>query len=238
VEDIVLEQKASAMAVLTEDERELGVCVVDIGGGTTDIAIFTNGALRHTGVKAVGGAHVTNDIAVGLSTPMLEAEKIKVQYGIATVEGLGEGEDIGIEVPSVGDRVSRQISRHVLASIIEARLEELFELVRHEIESSGYGDLIASGVVLTGGASQMPGCVELAEDVLGRPVRMGKPRYVGGLKDVVNTPIHATGTGLLLHAAKQRAAEQQALFPRGSSRGRREKTGLIGRMRQWIEELF
>jgi cell division protein FtsA len=201
VADIVLEPLASAEAVLAEEEKELGVALVDIGGGTTDLAIFANGAIQHTSVIPLGGNHLTNDIAVGLRTPMQEAERIKIQYGSAQAELLERDETI--EVPSVGGRAPRVLSRRILCEIIEPRVEELFQLVHREIQKAGQEDLLASGVVLTGGSTQLAGMPELAEEVLGLPVRRGIPRNVGGLVDVVKSPQHATAVGLLHYGMKQ-----------------------------------
>ncbi|MFL5360910.1 MAG: cell division protein FtsA [Myxococcales bacterium] len=201
VSDIVLEPLASAEAVLAEEEKELGVALVDVGGGTTDLAIFVNGAIQHTSVIPLGGNHLTNDIAVGLRTPMHEAERIKIQYGSAQSQVLERDETI--EVPSVGGRAPRVLSRRILCEIIEPRVEELFQLVHREIQKAGQENLLASGVVLTGGSTQLAGMAELAEEVLGLPVRRGVPRNVGGLTDVVSSPAHATAVGLLLYGLKQ-----------------------------------
>jgi len=201
VADIVLEPLASAEAVLAEEEKELGVALVDIGGGTTDLAIFAGGAIQHTSVIPLGGNHLTNDIAVGLRTPMQEAERIKIQYGSAQVQMLERDETI--EVPSVGGRAPRVLSRRILCEIIEPRVEELFQLVHREIQKAGQEDLLASGVVLTGGSTQLAGMPELAEEVLGLPVRRGSPRNVGGLVDVVKSPAYATAVGLLHYGLKQ-----------------------------------
>jgi len=191
VADIVLEQLASSEAVLSADEKELGVALIDIGGGTTDLAIFVDGAIKHTAVLSLGGNHLTNDIAVGLRTPMAEAEKIKQAYGCCLNSKVDKNESI--EVPSVGGREPRVLSRQLLAEILEPRVEEVFTLVNREIVRSGYEDLIASGVVITGGTSILPGMPELAEQVFNLPVRRGVPQGIGGLTDVVNSPIYATG---------------------------------------------
>ncbi len=188
VADIVLEQLASSEAVLAADEKELGVALIDIGGGTTDIAIFVDGAIKHTAVLSLGGNHLTNDIAVGLRTPMAEAEKIKQQYGCCLTSMVGKDETI--EVPSVGGREPRVLSRQLLAEILEPRVEEIFTLVNREIVKSGFEDLIASGVVITGGTSILPGMPELAEQIFNLPVRRGVPQDIGGLTDVVNSPIY------------------------------------------------
>ena len=202
VDDIVLEQIASSYAVLTEDEKELGVCVVDIGGGTTDIAVFTERAIRHTAVIPIAGDQVTNDIAVALRTPTQFAEEIKIRYGCALQKIAGPEEHI--EVPTVGDRPPRRLSRQVLASVIEPRYDELLGLVQAELRRSGTEEMAASGIVLTGGSSKMEGLVELAEEIFHMPVRLGLPQGVGGLLDVVRNPIHATGVGLLIFGQKER----------------------------------
>jgi cell division protein FtsA len=198
VDDIVLEQLASSFAVLTEDEKDLGVCVVDIGGGTTDIAVFGGGAIRHTAVIPIAGDQVTNDIAVSMRTPTQYAEDIKIRYACALSQLANPDETI--EVPSVGDRPPRRLARQTLAEIVEPRYEELFGLVRDELRRAGLEEAVATGIVLTGGSAKMEGAVELAEEVFHLPVRLGVPQYVTGLVDVVSNPIHATGVGLLLYA--------------------------------------
>ena len=200
VDDLILQQLASSHAVLTEDERELGVCMVDMGAGTTDIAVFTQGAIRHTAVIPIAGDQVTNDIAVALRTPTQHAEEIKIKYACALRQLASADETI--QVPSVGDRPPRRLARQTLAEVVEPRYEELFSLVQAELRRSGYEDMIAAGVVLTGGAAKMEGVVELAEEVFHVPVRIGAPQYVTGLSDVVNNQIHATGVGLLLYGAR------------------------------------
>jgi len=201
VEDVILEQLASSYSVLTEDEKELGVCVVDIGGGTTDIAIFTEGAIRHTGVIPIAGDQVTNDIAMALRTPTPHAEEIKIKYACALAKLTGPDETI--KVPSVGDRPPRDLSRQALAEVVEPRYDELFTLVQAELRRSGFEDLIAAGIVLTGGTSKMEGVIELAEEIFHMPVRLGAPQNIYGLKDIVNNPIYSTGVGLLQYAVKQ-----------------------------------
>lgn len=201
VDDIILEQLASSYSVLTEDEKELGVCLVDIGGGTTDIAIFTEGAIRHTAVIPIAGDQVTNDIAVALRTPTQHAEDIKIQYACA-LRQLTSLEDT-IEVPGVGDRKPKSMSRQTLAEVVEPRYEELFTLIQAELRRSGFEEVIPAGIVLTGGSSKMEGLVELAEEVFHMPVRLGMPQGISGLVDVVRNPIHATGVGLLLYGQQQ-----------------------------------
>ncbi|NVK21013.1 MAG: cell division protein FtsA [Kangiellaceae bacterium] len=196
-EDVILEQLASSYAVLTDDEKELGVCLIDIGGGTTDIAIFTGGAIRHTAVIPIAGDQVTNDIAVALRTPTQFAEEIKIKYACALRQLTNLEETI--EVPSVGDRQPRRLSRQILADVVEPRYSELFELVHAEIRRSGFESIIAAGIVITGGGSKMEGVIELAEEVFHMPVRQGMPQHIKGLVDVVKNPIYATGVGLLLY---------------------------------------
>ncbi|MEG3592187.1 MAG: cell division protein FtsA [Pseudomonadota bacterium] len=196
VENVVLEQLASSHSVLTEDEKELGVCLVDIGGGTTDIAVFTDGALHHTSVIPIAGDQVTNDIAVAFRTPTKDAEDIKIQYACSSAQLVNSDETI--EVPSVGDRPPRKLSRQRLADIVQPRYEELLTFVLKELRRSGYEDRIPAGVVLTGGSSNMEGLADLAEEIFHLQVRVGSPQYVSGLVDIVKNPIHATGVGLLL----------------------------------------
>ncbi|MDR0780734.1 MAG: cell division protein FtsA [Pseudomonadales bacterium] len=201
VDEIILEQLASSYAVLTEDEKDLGVCMIDIGGGTTDIAIFTEGAIRHTGVIPIAGDQVTNDIAMALRTPTEHAEELKIKYACALSQ-LASPDDL-IKVPGVGDRAPRELSRQALADVVEPRYDELFHLIQAEIRHSGYADLLAAGLVLTGGTSKMEGVVELAEEIFHMPVRIGMPTEVSGLTDIVRNPTYSTGVGLLLYAMKQ-----------------------------------
>ncbi len=201
VEDIILEQVASSYAVLEEDEKELGVCLVDIGGGTSDIAVFMNGSIHHTAVIPIAGDQVTNDIAMAVRTPTQYAEEIKIKYGRALRQLVDEDELI--EVPGVGEREPRSLSVQTLSSVIEPRYEELFSLVLQELRRSGYEERIGAGIVLTGGSSKMRGVRELAEEVFHMPVRIGMPRNVGGLRGEVENPIHSTGVGLLLYGMAQ-----------------------------------
>ena len=225
-EDVVLEQLASSYAVLSEDEKELGVCMIDIGGGTTDIAVFTEAAIRHTAVIPVAGDQVTNDIAVFLRTPTHHAEQIKVKYACAISEMVDPHEEVA--VPSIGDRPERRLARQGLAEVVGPRYEELFTLVQAELRRSGFEDVINAGIVLTGGSSKMEGAVELAEEIFHKPVRLGAPQNVQGMIDIVKTPVHATGVGLLIHAAKNR--QQGGLFMDGS------KTSVWERMRRWFSK--
>jgi cell division protein FtsA len=231
VDDIILEQLASSLSVLTDDEKELGVCMVDIGGGTTDISVFTEGAIRHTAVIPIAGDQVTNDIAVALRTPTPSAEEIKKKYGCALTSLARRDETI--EVPSVGDRPPRSLSRQTLAEVIEPRVEELFGLVQAELRRSGFEDLVGSGIVLTGGSSKMEGMVDLAEEVFHMPVRLGVPQYVGGLKGVVQNPVFATGVGLVLYGARMREgrAYERPAAPKGVK-------GMFARMMSWFQGNF
>jgi cell division protein FtsA len=230
VDDIILEQLASAYAVLTEDEKELGVCVVDIGGGTTDIAIFTGGSIRHTAVIPIAGDQVTNDIAMALRTPTQNAEEIKIKYACALTQLAGADETI--KVPSVGDRPPRDLSRQALAEVVEPRYEELFTLVQSELRRSGFEDMIAAGIVLTGGTSKMEGVVELAEEIFHMPVRLACPQGVSGLSDVVNNPMYATGVGLLMYGLKQReSGAGDVVKPDGGE-------SLVARIKSWFTGNF
>ncbi len=229
VMDIVLEPLASAEAALASDERELGVCLIDIGGGTTDIAVFHEGSIKHTSVLSLGGYHITNDIAVGLRTPFDEAERIKKKFGVAAARFLS-GDDI-LSVPSVGGRRPRQMSRKMLCEIIEPRVDEILNLARQELAKHGLENRIPSGVVMTGGCSALEGMTELAEEVFEAPVRLGIPRNVGGLQDVVRGPMYATGVGLAIFGA----AQEQG---RGHSRFRIRDESIFGRVRQRMRDWF
>jgi len=230
VDDIILEQLASSYSVLTEDEKDLGVCLVDIGGGTTDIAVFTEGSIRHTAVIPIAGDQVTNDIAVALRTPTQYAEDIKIKYACALRQLAASDENI--EVPSVGDRPPRRLARQTLAEVIEPRYEELLTLVQAELRRSGFEDLIAAGIVMTGGSSKIEGLVDLAEEVFHMPVRLGVPQSITGLVDVVRNPIYATGVGLLLFGHQNRARRN---FDANMGRGIR---GVWDRMKSWFQGNF
>ena len=203
VNDIILEPLASSEAILSQDEKDLGVALIDIGGGTTDIAVFAEGSIQHTAVLPLGGNYVTNDISVGLRTPLLEAEKIKIKYGCAYTPLIPQNEII--EVSSVGGRKPRNVSRQVLGEIIAPRIEEILGLAHREIVRSGYDDLLAAGVVLTGGTAMLQGITELAEQVFNVPVRKGSPVGVGGITDIINTPMYTTGVGLVIYGSRDRA---------------------------------
>lgn len=229
VDDIILEQLASSYSVLTEDEKDLGVCLVDMGGGTTDIAIFSEGAIRHTAVIPIAGDQVTNDIAVALRTPTQYAEDIKIKYACALRQLANPDETI--EVPSVGDREPRKLSRMTLIDVVEPRYAELLDLVQAELRRSGYEDLIAAGVVLTGGSAKMEGVADLAEEVFNMPVRLGVPQFISGLADVVRNPIHATGVGLLLFGQANRESGREFFGERGIG-------GIWQRMTEWFKGNF
>ena len=226
VQDLILQPLASSNSVLTQDEKELGVALVDIGGGTTDIAIFTGGAIRHTAVIPIAGDQITNDIAMALRTPTPEADEIKLRYGIAKQVLVDPSEKI--EVPGLGDRGPRQLSRQALAAVIEPRVEELYSLVHQVIRESGYEELLSSGIVITGGTSLMRGMVELAEDIFLKPVRIGMPGYSGGLADVVRSPRYSTAVGLLEEARLQRLRGRKVAEQSGSFKE------TLRRMREWF----
>ena len=223
VDDIILEQLASSYSTLSDDERNLGVCLVDIGGGTTDIAVFTDGAIRHTAVIPIAGDQVTNDIAMTLRTPTPHAEEIKVKWACALTQLAKPTETI--RVPGVGDRPPRELSRQTLAEVVESRYEELFRLVHRELQRSGFEQLVASGVVLTGGAAKMEGVVELAEEVFHMPVSLAVPSGVAGLQDIVRNPIYSTGVGLLMYGWR-------AQIEQGVKRPARK--GALGRLKNWL----
>jgi cell division protein FtsA len=226
VQDLILQPLASSTAVLTDDEKELGVALVDIGGGTTDIAIFTGGSIRHTAVIPIAGDQITSDIAMALRTPTPDAEDIKIRHGIAKQSLADPSEQI--EVPGIGDRGPRSLSRQALAAVIEPRVEELFSFVQQAIRESGYEELLSSGVVITGGSSQLPGLAELGEDIFLKPVRLGVPSYAGGLAEVVGTPRFATVIGLLEEARQQRVRGRKVAEQSGSFKE------TLRRMKEWI----
>ena len=229
VDDIVLEQLASSFAVLTEDEKELGVCLIDVGGGTTDIAVFSGGAIRHTAVIPIAGDQVTNDIAVSMRTPTQHAEDIKIRYACALSQLANPDETI--EVPSVGERPPRRLARQTLAEVVEPRYAELYGLVQEELRRSGFEEAVAAGIVLTGGSAKMEGAVELAEEVFHMPVRLGLPQQVEGLAEVVRNPIFSTSVGLLLYGRDNQLPARQRR-PLGGA-----KT-VLDRMRTWFQGNF
>ncbi|GAA0693281.1 cell division protein FtsA [Marinobacterium maritimum] len=236
VDAVVLEQLASSYAVLTDDEKDLGVCIVDIGGGTTDIAVFTAGAIRHTAVIPIAGDQVTSDIAMALRTPTLHAEQIKVKYACALAQ-LAHADEM-IKVPSVGDRPARNLSRQALAEVVEPRYEELFSLVQAELRRSGFEDLVAAGIVLTGGTSKMEGAVELAEEIFHMPVRLAKPQGVRGLEEQLSNPIYATGIGLL-HYARQDQEPVGPITERNDfvevAPAEADRDNLLVRFKNWLQ---
>jgi cell division protein FtsA len=229
VSDLILQPLASSLAVLTEDEKELGVCLVDIGGGTTDVAIFREGAIRHTAVIPIAGDQITNDIAMALRTPTQEAEELKIRNGCA-LRQLADANQM-IEVPGVGDRPPRELSRQTLAEVIEPRVEELYSLVQQVLRESGYEELLSSGIVLTGGSAVMQGMVELGEEIFHMPVRLGVPRYAGGLSDVIRSPRYSTAVGLLLDGKTR--TERGILARQGGSYKQ-----VLSRMREWFQRNF
>lgn len=230
-DDVVLEQLASSHAILTEDEKELGVCIIDIGGGTSDIAIFIEGAIQYTAVIPIAGDQVTNDIAIALRTPARSAEEIKIKQGCA-LQSLVDPHEM-IDIPAIVDQNRvKQLPRKQLAEVIEARYEELFTLAANEIRRSGLSDLLAAGVVLTGGASKVDGAKELAEKILGMPVRIGSPSHVIGDERITQNPIYATGVGLLVYGLKQKQAQTSRVLPVGNFKG------LFSRMRNWFQAQF
>jgi cell division protein FtsA len=230
VRDLILQPLASALAVLSEDEKDLGVCLVDIGGGTTDIAVFTEGAIRHTAVIPIAGDQITNDIAMALRTPTKDAEDIKVAHGCA-LRQLAEANQM-IEVPGVGERGPRTLSRQTLAEVIEPRVEELYSLIQAELRRSGFEELLSSGIVLTGGSSALQGMVELGEEVFHMPVRIGAPSYSGGLAEVVKSPRYSTGVGLLLSGFEQHKRHQIIRLQTSSFQQ------ILERMKSWFKGNF
>ena len=230
VSDLILQPLASATAVVSDDEKDLGVCLVDIGGGTTDIAVFTHGAIRHTAVIPIAGDQITNDIAMALRTPTKDADDIKIKHGCALSQ-LADPQKM-IEVPGVGERSSRQLSRKTLAEVIEPRVEELYSLVQSELRRSGYEELLSSGIVITGGSSAMRGMVELGEEIFHMPVRIGQPQYSGGLTEVVRNPRYSTAVGLLLAGMQQHRQRQIARMQISSFQQ------LLERMKSWFAGNF
>ena len=229
VNDLILQPLASSLAVLTEDEKELGVVLIDIGGGTTDIAIYSQGSIRHTAVIPIAGDQITNDIAMALRTPTIEAEDLKIHHGVARQE-LADATAM-IDVPGVGDREPRPMSKQALAAVIEPRVEELFTLVRNIVRESGYEDMVSSGIVLTGGTSMMPGMEELAEHVFLKPARIGSPEYRGHLHEVLRSPRYSTGLGLLMEGQAQLMRGRRSL--QGGS-----FQGVVSRMKEWFTGNF
>jgi cell division protein FtsA len=230
VKDLILQPLASSLAVLNDDEKDLGVCLVDIGGGTTDLAVFTRGAIQHTAVLPIAGDQITNDIAMTLRTPTREAEDLKIQHGIA-LRQLADAREM-IEVPGIGERGARMLSKQLLSEVIEPRVEELYSLVQAELRRSGFEEQISSGIVLTGGSSQMQGMVELAEEVFHVPVRIGVPEYVGGMSERVRSPAYATGVGLLLAGMEKHELDEAAKI-QNASFGQ-----VMERMKSWFKNTF
>ena len=230
VKDLMLQPLASADAVLLDDERDLGVCLVDIGGGTTDIAVFTDGAIKHTSVIPIAGDQITNDIAMALRTPTKDAEELKMAHGVA-LRQLASSTEM-IEVPGVGDRGPRELSRQTLAEVIEPRVEELYSLIQRELRSSGLEELLSSGIVITGGSALMKGMVELGEEVFHMPVRVGLPNYTGALSEVVRNPRYATAMGLLMAGLDQVKRDRHAKM---QGAGFKE---MLEKMKSWFKGNF
>jgi cell division protein FtsA len=230
VRDLILQPLASVLAVITDDEKDLGVCLVDIGGGTTDVAVFTHGAIRHTAVIPIAGDQITNDIAMALRTPTKDAEDVKQRFGCALSQ-LADSQEM-VEVPGVGDRGPRELSRKTLAEVIEPRVEELYSLVQAELRRSGYEELLSSGIVITGGSSIMQGMAELGEEIFHMPVRIGQPNYSGGLAEVVRHPRYSTGVGLLLAGVQQYRSREIARLQVGTFQQ------VLERMRSWFTGNF
>jgi len=230
VYDIILESLASSEAVLSDEERNLGAALIDFGGGTTDLAVFSQGSIKHTSVLTLGGDNLTNDIAIGIRTPFKEAEKIKIKYGCGITSLIGRDETI--EVPSVGERAPRTISRELLGEILEPRVEEIFTLIYQEMVRSGYDDLVTSGVVATGGSSLLPGVPEILEQVFNMPARVGYPANVGGLKEIVDSPMYATAVGLVLYGANLVKREKKFRIRDTNIFNR-----IVSRMKRWFVEV-
>ncbi len=231
VHDIVLESLASSEAILTDEERNLGVVLVDFGGGTTDMAVFSKGSIKHTSVLALGGENLTYDISIGLRTPKVEAEKIKMKYGCALTSMIGKDETI--EVPGVGGRSPRTLPRQILGEILEPRVEEIFTLIQNDLIRSGYEDIVNSGVVITGGSSELPGVAEIAEQIFNVPARLGFPVGIGGLTEIVNKPMYATAVGLVMYGAKRNTGEKKFRIRDGNIFSR-----VVDRMKKWFKDVI
>ena len=229
VYDIILESLASSEAVLSDEERTLGAALIDFGGGTTDLAVFSRGSIKHTSVLTLGGDNLSNDIAIGIRTPFKEAEKIKIKYGCGLTSLIGKDETV--EVPSVGERAPRTISRELIGEILEPRVEEIFSLIYQELMRSGYDDLVTSGVVATGGSSLLPGVPEILEQVFNMPARIGYPANIGGLKEIVNSPMYATAVGLVLYGANLEKREKKFRIRDTNIFNR-----IVSRMKRWFVE--
>lgn len=237
IDDIVLEQVASSHGVLTDDEKDLGVCLVDIGGGTTDIAVFVRGAIRHTAVIPIAGDQVTNDIAMALRTPTPAADEIKVRYACVVPQMVDPEQTIS--VPGMGDRPARTLARQTLSAVVEPRYEELFSIVQMELERCGYADQLAAGVVMTGGSAKIEGAVQLAESIFHLPVRIGMPKSLklGGMEELLHNPIYATGIGLLFYGMQRTLTSGQTNSNR-TSRREDDGTSIIGKMKGWFASNF
>jgi len=231
VHDIVLQSLASSEAVLTDEERNLGVVLIDFGGGTTDMAVFSKGSIKHTSVLALGGDNLTYDISIGIRTPKVEAEKIKMKYGCALTSLIGKDETI--EVPGVGGRAPRVLPRQILGEILEPRVEEIFTLIQNDLIRSGYEDIVNSGVVITGGSSELQGVAEIAEQIFNLPARVGYPERIGGLTEVVNKPMYATAVGLVLYGAKRKDGEKKFRIRDANIFSR-----VVDRMKKWFKDVI
>jgi cell division protein FtsA len=231
VHDIVLQSLASSEAVLSDEERNLGVALVDFGGGTTDLAVFSRGAIKHTSVLALGGENLTYDISIGTRTPRLEAEKIKMKYGCALTSMIGKDETI--EVPGVGGRKARVLPRQILGEILEPRVEEIFTLIQNELIRSGYEEMINSGVVITGGSAELAGVTEIAEQIFNAPSRVGYPEGIGGLVEVVNKPMYATAVGLVIYGAKRRNEDKKFRI-----RDTNIFSRVVDQMKKWFKDVI
>jgi len=236
VKNIVLQPIASSQAAIMGEEKDLGVGLVDIGGGTTDVAIFVSNAIKHTSVISIGGDHITNDLAIGLRTPFKEAEDIKKKFGCCLTELVGE-EDV-VKIPGVGDRKSREIQRKLLSEIIEPRMEEIFSIVKDNLDKVNVLPMLASGIVLTGGSALMEGAVELAESVFNLPVRVGKPINVTGLKDAVDNPMYATGVGLVIYGFENTEDENLNITPTNKMKDDSMFSIILSKMKSWIKDMF
>ncbi len=236
VKNIVLQPIASSQAAIMSEEKDLGVGLIDIGGGTTDVAVFVSNAIKHTSVISIGGDHITNDLAIGLRTPFKEAEDIKKRYGCCLTELVSE--DDVVEIPGVGDRKPREIQRKLLSEIIEPRMEEIFSIVKDNLDKVNILPMLASGIVLTGGSALMEGAVELAESVFNLPVRVGKPINVTGLKDAVDNPMYATGVGLVIYGFENTEDENLNITPTNKMKDDSMFSIILSKMKSWIKDMF
>ncbi len=236
VKNIVLQPIASSQAAIMPEEKDLGIGLIDIGGGTTDVAVFVSNAIKHTSVISIGGDHITNDLAIGLRTPFKEAEEIKKKYGCSLTEIVGDDE--AVEIPGVGDRKARKIQKKLLSEIIEPRVEEIFSIVKDNLDKVNILPMLASGIVLTGGSALMEGAVELAESVFNLPVRVGKPINVTGLKDAVDNPMYATGVGLVIYGFDNIDDDNLNISPDKKIKDDNMFSVILSKMKSWIKDMF